>query len=116
MQGAAEPPPPLALRPRAALEILLAVENERDRLLDAEPLALFLHEARYRFDERRLVGRDDLDEVALQRGKVLHFRDLPRAAHIGLRARAGSEHGLLLLVVELLPQLHRPPDHLRAAH
>src|SRR3954471_11670670 len=86
------------LRPGTArLEILLAVENERDRLLDAEPLALFLHQARHRFDERRLVRRDDLDEVALERGEILHLGNLPCAAHIGLRPRTRVEHRLLLL-------------------
>src|SRR4051812_25314358 len=67
MQGAAEPPPPLALRPRAELKVLLAVENESDRLFDAEPLAFLCHQTGHRLHERRLVRRDDLGEVALQR-------------------------------------------------
>src|SRR5256885_13248131 len=81
MQGAAEPPPPLALRPRAELEVLLAVENEGNRLFNAEPLAFLCHQPGHRLYEWRLVGRDDLGEVALQRLQILHLRDLPGAAH-----------------------------------
>src|SRR5436309_4672540 len=84
MQGAAEPPPPSHCAPARSLEVLLAVENEGDRLLHVEPLRLLIHQSGYRFHERRLVRRDDLGEVALERLQVLHFGDLPRPAHVGL--------------------------------
>src|SRR6266568_4165480 len=107
---------PLRYAPAQPSEILLAIEDERDGLFHAQPLALFLHQPRYGFHERRLVRRDDLGEVALERSQVLHLRDLPGAAHIGLRAGTGLEHGLLLIGIELIPQLHRHGDHIRNAH
>src|SRR2546423_4640 len=78
-------------RPAPLLEVLLAVENEGDRLLHAETLALLLHQPRYRLHKRRLVGRDDLGEAGLQRLQVFHFGNLPRATHVCLRARTGIE-------------------------
>src|ERR1051325_6946463 len=61
-------PPLCAFSPGTARsEALLAVEDEGDGLLDAQPLRLLADQPRHRFDERRLVGRDDLGEVRLER-------------------------------------------------
>src|SRR5215218_3103007 len=109
-------PAALVRTARSRSEALLAVEDETDRLFDPEPLRLRSDEPRDRFHERRLVGADDLGEVALELLQVLELGDLPGAAHIGLGPVPGLLERLLLLVVELVPQLHRDEQEVRDAH
>src|SRR5829696_3264755 len=109
-------PPPSFRTASSRSEALLAVEDEADRLLDPEPLRLRSDEPRHRFHERRLVGADDLGEVALELLQVLELGDLPGAAHIGLGPVPGLLERRLLLVVELVPQLHRDEQEVRDAH
>src|SRR5262245_44103950 len=97
-------------------EILLRIEDESDSLFDSQPFGLLSHEPRHGLYEGCLVGRDNLGEVAFQCLQVLDLRNLPCAAHIGLRACAGLGNCCLLLVVELRPELHRADQEIRYAH
>src|SRR4051794_33040742 len=74
-------------------EALAAIEDERHRLLDPEPLRLLAHEARDRVDERLLVRVGDLLEVALQLVQRVLVGDLPRPAHVGLGELPRLGHG-----------------------
>ena len=88
---------------RWAFRSSFASRNEGDRLLDAEPLAFFVHHSRNSLHERRFVGRDDLGELALELLEIFHLRHVPRASHIGLGTLSGFENGFLLIFVELIP-------------
>src|SRR6266567_741080 len=75
-------------------EVFLRFEDEGDRLFDTESLGFLLDHRRHRFDERRLVRRNDLRELCLQLLQILQFRDFPCTTHIGLSARSGFEDSL----------------------
>src|SRR5215213_5451629 len=104
-KGGVAPPPSLKTT-RSRSEALLAVEDESHGLLDPEPLRLRSDEPRHRLHERRLVRADDLGEVALELLQVLELGDLPGAGHRAQAYMRGFLERLLLLVVELVPQLH----------
>src|SRR6266568_1243995 len=97
-------------------EALLGIEDERDRLLDAEALGLLADERRHRLHERRLVDIDDLGEVALELLEILDLGHLPRSPHVGLGPRSRLDQRHLLLVVELIVQLHGDEQEIGYAH
>src|SRR5829696_949419 len=116
MRWATVSPPPSLSRPLEGSEVFLRLEDEGHRLLDTEALRLLADEPRDRLHEGRLVGVDDLGEVALELLEVLELRNLPGAAHIGLRPLPGLLERLLVLVVELVPQFHGDEQQVRDAH
>src|SRR5262245_42431755 len=97
------PAPPVSGRS----ELLAALDDARDGLLDLETRRLRGNQRLDRLLEGLLVDLDDLRELGLELLQVLLLGDLPRPAHVGLGALTGLDHRRLLLVVELVVEPHQ---------